>query len=336
MPAPMPRPAAVVLLVPLALPALALAQAGPELLLKPFSRDDQFDLDAEWAIGLPTETGSGADARLDQIRLAGRLRLTPGQSDAGIARAQPRAGFEIASVIFETADPDVPSRLVDAAVGAGMGIFDISGWQGGLTVAYGEANAENQDDANAAYLEANFAVGKTFSNGVDLFGVVVNYDGNRTILPDVPLIGFQYRRQLRDDFVLTLGFPFSGFRYSREDAAGEEWVSVEVNYLPPVNFDALATLRIAGDLDAYASLEGRTLPAHWDALDQGHDRVFFRQNLAEAGISYDADPDRFRFILAGGWAFAQDLETGWDTRNTEELADIEDHAYARVAIELRL
>ncbi len=320
----------------------AVAQTGPDLLLKPFSRDDQFELNADWLIGFPTETdnrdaaGDVYDLRVDFVRLAARQRLTPGQSDEGIARAQPRAGLSVDTLALNTLDPAVPTRVYDASLAAGMGIFDINGWQGGVT--FGVGNAVGDDllendgsDGNGLYLEANFAVGKTFSNKVDLFGIVVNFDGNRTILPDVPLPGFQYRRKVGDQFVLTAGFPFAGLLWEPNDR-----FSLDIQYVIPGDFNLRADYRMAGDLFAYGSLAGGTVAAHWDGLDRGQDRVFYNYRNGELGISYDADPNRIKFILAVGLSIGQEVNEGWDSRDLDEIADIDDSGYIRTGFELRL
>ena len=325
--------AAAAVILTIALPPAA-AQTGPELLIKPLREEDQFELNADWAIGLPSETDAGFDARVDFLSLNGRLRLTPGTSEEGFARAQPRVGVDLTSIIINSPDPRIPGRVQDASVAYGMGIFSAGGWLGGFTVGYGQANADNQDDANAAYLEANFAVGKTFESG-DSLGVVVNYDGNRTILPDVPLLGFQYQRELRDDLTLSLGFPFSGVEWRPTDR-----LEIDAQYLPPFNFEGEVSYRVVGQSALYTALQSRTLAVHWDELDQGSDRLFVRQFLAEAGLKFVADPedleDKLGFRIGVGWAFGQDISFGWDRRDPEDLAEIDDNLYLRVSFELRI
>lgn len=318
--------------------AQAAAQTGPDLLLKQFRLDDQFELNLNTVFGFDTETenadpgtGEAYDFRLNQYQASGRLRLTPGQSEEGIARAQPRAGFAYNEIQIRSSDPVLPDSMFDAGVGVGMGVLAVDGWLGGVTLGYGYATADGHDDANASYVQANFAVGKTFSNGVDSFGVVINYDGNRSILPDWPLLGFQYRKQLPNRFILSLGFPYSGLEWRPN-----ERLTVTVEYSLPYDFTARADYDLVGGVGLYASVENSLMAVHWDELDTGHDRVFFSQSQVEAGLAWDIDRDKLRAITAFGYAFDQEFETGFDTRDLDDLADVDDNVYLRAALELRL
>jgi hypothetical protein len=343
------RTSLLVTLFVLGLPMAVRAQSGPELLLNPFRPDDQLEINTDWLIGLPTQTdatnpltGSDFDARIDATRLSGRIRLTPGQSTEGLARTQPRAGFDIRAIQLDTLDPDVPGRMLDVSAALGIGVLAYDDWLGGLTFGIGNANADGQNDANALYATANFAIGKSFG-GQDVdgdgeddlqptrrFGIVINYDGNRTFLPDVPLPGFQYASRFNNDIGFALGFPFSGLTYERGP------VRLDVEYLIPFEFNARAEWFFMGDLGLYAAYTGQTVATHWGDLDRGQDRIFLRRRLAEAGFAYDATDGDFIAVIAVGYAFDQELETGWDTRDTRRLAEFDDHVYFRTSFELRL
>lgn len=322
--------------ISLSLAAPAPGQTGPDLLLKQFRAEDQFELTSDWFIGLTTETdnrdveGDSFDLRADIFRLDSRIRLTPGLSEEGIARAQPRAGLSVSAAQFDTFDPAIPTRMLDTSIAVGMGVLAYSGWLGGVTIGAGVANSNNEDDGNGLYLEANFAIGKTFAND-DSFGIVINYDGNRTLLPDWPLPGAQYLRKVGDQLTLTLGFPFSGVVWEPNDT-----FSLRVNYVIPDSFNARADYKVLGDLALFGSLNSSTLATHWDELEDGDDRVFFERSQIELGISYDADPDKVKFIISVGYAFEQEFSSGFDTRDLDTLAEVDDGLYLRTGFELRL
>ena len=331
-------PAAALLFALLAPAHAALAQTGPDLLLKPFREEDQFELNSDVVIGLGSEssnndpaTGDAYDNRVEQYRSNGRLRLTLGTSTEGLARAQPRAGFDVNLFQIESDDPALPDELLDASAAFGMGVADFSGWLAGVTLGAGYAASDSTDDANALYLQANFAVGKTFENGVDSFGVVVNFDGNRTFLPDWPLPGFQYRRRLSDEFILAAGFPFSSLEWRPT-----ERFTATFTYSIPQDLSVRADYDLVGGLGLYGSFNRNIAAFHWDELDAGNDRVFFERFLGELGFAYDLDEDKLRLILAGGYAFGQEFNTGFDTRDLDELAELDDSSYVRAAFELRL
>jgi hypothetical protein len=328
----------------------AAAQTGPQLLLEPFDRDDQLDLDGDWMIGLPTETSTGQDFRLDANVIAGRVRLTPGQSDEGLAMAQPRVGFEVASYNFATVDPRVPGRMTDISAGLGMGIFKYKGWLGGVTAGVGYASAGSSDfigatsadldDSNGLYGFADLVVGRQYGDG-EAIGFVLNYDGNRTLLPDWVLPGFQYRSTFGvdgDTLTLAVGFPFSSIEWHPVDRLRFNLVySLPDSIRGGVSYEFLDAAPLGGrPVELYANVNYRRVAAHWDRLPAGDDRIFFRQALAEAGFRVRADPGRLNFTVAAGYAFDQAFQEGFDDRSLSTVASVGENTYFRVAFDWRL
>ena len=355
------------------------AQTGPAILLKPFRTTDQIEANLDAIYGFESDTdnsdadGDNFEFRVDEYATSGRFRLTLGTSEEGLARAQPRAGYQFNVFDLHTNDPNLPDNLFDASAGVGMGILAYNGFIGAISFGAGYATADfdNGGDGNAVYYQADLAVGKTFSNG-DSFGVVLDYNGNRTFLPDWPLPGFQYRKRLIPARTTGLGAdPTPGAAASRPvserrgdpdeydpgelepavltlaigvPTTGIEWrptrkAIVNLNYLVPLNFDFNAVYYALGDEDnglgLYASLERRVAPFHWNELDSANDRIFFRQVRLEGGVNYRFD-DRFLVILSGGYAFDQEFDVGFDTRDTSDVAEVDSAPYVRAQLQLRL
>ena len=351
----------------------AAAQTGPNVLLKPFRTSDQFELNLDAAYDFPTQTSNDRNAAgdnydyQDQVyNASGRVRLTYGDSTKGLARAQPRAGFQAQYVDIRSDDPGLPVSLFDGSVAVGMGVLAYNGYQGGISLGVGYAAADGDQDANATYLQADFAVGKTYANG-DSFGVVLDFNGNRTFLPDWPLPGFQYRKRIasvrtapdpttatrpedadakdpgvdtydpkaaRSVLVLVLGVPTAGVEWRPTDR-----FQLNLNYLLPTNFDFRASYQIVGNevngAGVYASLSRSVSAYHWNAFPDGDDRLFFRQVRLEGGLQYRLN-DRLQVILSGGWAFDQEFSVGFDTRQRDTIADVDATPYARAQLQLRL
>ena len=354
----------------LALAAPAAAQTGPSLMLDPFRTSDQFELNLQGMFQSGSETsnldalGSPFDYRADVYDLNGRLRVAP-VSREGFGMAQPRVGFATHYEQLHSTDPALPDELFDGSVAFGMGVLSAAGWLGGLSVGIGHAGTDFEADGNALYLQGNFVLGKTFSNG-DVVGLVLDYDGNRSFLPDWPLPGFQVRKRLdrpssppgstsapatrtADNLVfeaiahdpqadpprlvLALGVPFTEMEWRPIDD-----LLLEVTFSLPDNFAARVDWTVIGDrqvsgVGLYASLNRTTEAFHWNELPRS-DRLFHRMAFVEAGLNWRLH-DRFELVIAGGYAFNQEFESGWDTRDSVEVAEIDDAPYARAQARLR-
>ncbi len=134
--------------------------------------------------------------------------------------------------------------------------------------------------------------------------------------------------------VVALGLPFSGIEWRPT-----ERLTVELTYSAPQNLTARADFTLMGDRQTsgagiYASLNRSITAVHWNELPD-RDRLFFRQSLAEAGVNWRLH-DRLELVVAGGWAFGQEFVTGWDTRDTDDVAEVDGAPYVRALARLRL
>lgn len=361
-----------VTLLALASATPATAQTGSRLLLRPFRHEDQVEINADSTFMFGSETSNATpadgnfDFRADSYNLDGRIRLTHGMSQRGFARAQPGAGFATRYIQLHTSDPALPEELFDGSAGVAMGVLSHQGWIGGISLGVGHAGVDFEEDGNALYVQGTFALGRTFENG-DALGLVLEYNGNRSFLPDWPLPGFQFRKRLdrprpvprpppatngrpqtrpdeivegyeqRPDppkLVLAVGLPFSQIEWRPTDRA-----RFELMFSLPQNLNVRADYTLLGDpevsgLGVYASLNRTVGAFHWNQLPGDH-RLIFRQTFAEAGVNWRLH-DRLELLVAGGYAFDQEFETGWDTRDADTIAETDDAPYVRALARLRL
>lgn len=354
MPLNLPRPtrpaaaaAAAATLACLVIAPAALGQTDSSLLLETLPDDLRLEADAS-ALFLDrgtTDTGDGIG--LQYFETDGRLRpLFRG------SRAKPRFGYDLTLLNVDTDDPALPDALLtDASVGVGLGVFQGGEGAGplrdviaGVTVGVGYAGVGAFGDANAVYYQATLVAGREFANG-DQFGLVVDYDGNRTFLPDWPLPGFQYRTErfpgpLRGDdrLLLGLGFPFSSVEWGPT-----ERLTVTANYAIPDSFTARIDYELFQNTGLFAEVANRREAFHWDDLEDGGDRLLFLQRRVEAGVRYTFNDDLdqagvepgLSAVVAGGYAFDQEFEVGFDSRDSDTVAEPSDEPYVRVAVELR-
>jgi hypothetical protein len=301
----------------------AFADTGAELLVKPWPKEQL--VEGRVAAQLFADGNSGNepfDFQLYQYEAQGRVRLLPGE------RADPRFGFDLLHMEIDSDDPALPDHLTDTAVAAGVGLFENGGWRGGIVLGAGHASASPFDDGNATYAMATLAAATNFSNGDEL-GIVLDYDGNRSVYPDVPLIGFAYRRELNDDLLLAIGFPFSSLEWKPTDQ-----LKIGIRYKFPEDAELAVDYQVTEQVALFGQLRSRVEAFWWDQLPRGDDRVLFEQRWVEAGARW-TPAEQVTLSLSAGYAFGQRFRFGFDSRDNNELADVSDEPFVRAAIEAR-
>ena len=156
--------------------------------------------------------------------------------------------------------------------------------------------------------------------------VLINYNGNRTLWPDVPLPGVAYYDRI-DDLSYTLGVPYSSATWQPLDG-----LTLHVNYAVPLSFNGRIGYEVIEGVELYGKLETRFNAFQLDGSPE-HTRIFFRQRRAELGVDW-TPCDFARFKLAGGYAFDQEFRTGFDARDLDHLVTVSDEPYVRFAIDL--
>ena len=301
----------------------ALAQTSSALLLNAMPKDRRIDAEVSYSQFFKTEDEQGDHIDLKRIDVEGRFRLVPD------FKADPRIGFRVNYVDIDSDSQVLPSQFVDTAFALGTGIAEFdNGFVAGITVGAGYASAGAFNDGNAFYGLGTLIVGKEYDKDTS-FGFVLDFDGNRSILPDVPLPGFQYRTRIDTHLTLGAGFPFTAVTWEPDDK-----FRLELQWSIPQSFRIDADYKLTQRLSVFGALRDRTTAYHWNELANTHDRVFLNQKTAELGVRYTAD-DAVSVVLSGGYAWGQDLRVGWDTRDTEELVQFGDRPFLRGAVEIR-
>ncbi len=130
--------------------------------------------------------------------------------------------------------------------------------------------------------------------------------------------------------LLTLGVPYAAIH-----SEPIEHLTIDVSYLIPDNFSARIDYDLVprGKFGVFVSLDSRRNAFHSDTLRHGADRILFYQQRAELGLRW-TPAARVNLLLAGGYAFGQELTTGFDTSNDRKLADLGDRPYVRVGLQV--
>ena len=311
----------------LAVPAMhSRAQTGPELILLPWQQEQTTQVVGS-ASYQDTETdGANFDLDLTRLETRGRFRLHPGSD------YEPTLGYNYTYLDLSTSDPMLPDRLVDFSIAFGgqLGETDFGlgfgDWRVGYTVGLGYAGDVPFHDGDAWY-----ALGSVFAvQAIDRdtqWVVALQYDGNRSFLPDAPLPSVTYRARYNDELAYALGFPFSSLRWTPD----ERWTvllrtALFISVTARVEYEADAGLVFFGaferEVDAF-QLDG----------DDSSRRLIFSQQRLEAGVRVRLC-DNATLVAAVGYAFDQEFERGYDTRDTDTVRDLDDDVYVRVGVEV--
>lgn len=308
------------LMLLLALPGAAAAQSGAALIMTPWDEPTYMQNDVN------VRAFSRADVRRTDERLRighfqarGRFRTN---IDPEVGEDDLRFGYEAMYWDLHSDDQALPNRLVDTSVAGGWSRDPELGRTIGAVVGVGYAGVRPFAEGEALYGMADVI----FRQALDRQSMItlgINYDGNRTLWPDIPLPIVAYSRRMNDELSINVGVPAS-VRWTPTD----EW-RFSASYVPPWTVNARGEYRFHEAWAVFVAYDGEY---HGFAAEGTRDRrLFFRQRRAEAGVRYEPH-HQWHLTLAGGYAFSRRFERGWDTRNTSTVRDIDDTPYFRTVV----
>jgi hypothetical protein len=301
----------------------AQAQSGAALLLKPWKADALAEVAASSILQgqSHTDTGPADDVQIWRSEASGRYRLSP--SDP----SRLSIGFNLLQVDIDSDNSRLPERLSDQSVGVGFGIHKEGDWEIGLTLGGGYAGDNPYGDGDALYAQGNIIVSQRIDENQSI-QYLLNYNGNRTFLPDIPLPGVVYHHRVDDQLSYSVGLPISSIRWSPCDP-----VSIRVSYLLPYTLDVDADYRLCPAGVLFLGFHNRFDAFHLDSA-RGHERLFYSARYAEAGVRWEPC-DWVHGLIALGYTFSQEFSTGWDSRDLHNTIDIENAPYLRLGIDLK-
>jgi len=302
--------------------APALAQSGPGLMLKPWTVGEVFELDHDTYLQAEGETDDAVDAdiQISQFEARGRFRFDVENDNS------PAIGFDLLHIDLDTDHPALPERFHEARFGIGVPLGKADDWEFALTAGAGYAGTNPYGNDDSWFAHATF-IAVYHVDDDSAWQLFLNYDGNRTIFPDVPLPGFAYVHKVDDTLSYAAGIPFTTLHWEPLDP-----LALDLRYSIPFTIDVTATYTVIEELDLYASFENQ-FDAFHDASLRDTKRLFFTQRRIEGGVVWRPCANA-ELRLAGGLAFAQEIEVGFDARDLDEIVDISDQPYIRLGFEL--
>jgi hypothetical protein len=288
----------------LALASPVLAQTGPQLLLKPFPQELRLDMNAEASVtDQGRAIGQGSPLQIGIAEVEGRLRVSPGEL------ASPRVGFGFKYFNLDSDLPGLPEHLYDTNVGFATPIGKYEDWIFAASAGVGYAGEGPFGDANAFYGQASLMAFRQIDENSGL-AFVLDYNGNRTFKPDVPLPGFAYFKKIDKTLSLTVGLPVTSVEWKPT-----ENLRVDLSYLLVDNFQARVGYQVGGGVEVFGAVSQRSDAFFLDGAENSRDRLLFQQRRAELGVTYRSKGSEiggrdFEFTLAGGYAFNGELSEG--------------------------
>lgn len=298
------------------------AQTGAGLVLQP------------WPEGVPGQVSDqylafnrghtdNADARfsLQRYDIWGRWRQDKDDSNTLVF------GFDGNHLDIATSDPVLPKRLIDQSLAAGFRLNDDGQDSVWLVLGVGYAGSNPYTDGDAVYGQANLI----YTHPIDeksSWRIVLNYDGNRTIFPDIPIPAIAYQRRSSETLTYAVGIPTSTIYWRPK----ERWL-VSVVYVLPVTLNASIEYTVDDGMLLFARFEN-----HLDAFTVNgapdHQRLFLQQRRLEMGARFHLS-HQLDVTVAAGYAFGQEFSTGFDVRDLNDVADLSDEPYLGVSTRIR-
>jgi len=287
--------------------------------LKPFAPNTQM----EFRVGMYGITGSqttgGADVDLLQTDMTGRYLTGP-----------MTIGFESHTLNLDTTSGVLPRQLNDQSVALGYDWGDFSFQRAGTwsikTIAgVGFAGNKAYQDSDGLYLRGDI-IGIKKIDAHQQWQISLNYDGNRSFVPDLPIptVSYLYFDQ---HIQYMIGLPYSSITYHFN-----EKTQVHASSLLFTSLNLRLEHRFHSKFSAYASYTSDTRMFMIKA-PTGRDRISFEQTRVEIGINHKM-ADQISLNLAYGYAFNQTFEQGYDAQDLDPITDLDDEHYLKIGFEI--
>jgi len=298
------------------------AQVGPALLQMTWEKDQYFDTvdSGLFEAAAHTDGPGDPDVRISSYHFLGGYRLEPGNVGST------RIGFDVQDYDIVGHNPELPRNLLDSQIGFIQPILNINKWFVVVGGSLGFDGNKPFTGSNSVYATGDVIAGRQFNKDQWLF-VGIDYNGNRTFLPDCPIPGFAYANRLNDYCTYVLGLP-----YSQVTFYPIEGFQFEAGFQLVETFDANLGYQFNKHVAVFGQYTDKYNPFH--VQDTSPDsRLFFESHQLEVGLRFNG-PRSIRLSVSGGWAFGQEFSTGFDSRNNTPLVHVADAPFAKVKLEI--
>ncbi|WP_428387408.1 hypothetical protein [Mucisphaera sp.] len=308
----------------------ALAESSLTGVLMPFAPDKQVEIEAQALAVFGSEieqNGIDVSVRITDFEIRGLLQETED------LRSSLRFRFHGLGV--DSSDPALPDGFVDVFFGGGNTYVLEDDWSlsWGLGVGYaGQSYDEDGDlsfDRDDGFYGAAGIAGTKQLDEFTSVTVLLDWDGNRSVFPDVPLPGILYTRRLQTEqpLVVTVGFPFTSVVWNPV-----ERLRVEATFFFPESVEAEVTYLLTDEWDVFVSLGRQAESYATNALPEDR-RLFFEQSRLEVGTNWRPE-EEVEVSFGVGLAYNQEFTTGFDRRDDNTFRDLDDAPFIRAGLRL--
>lgn len=302
--------------------AVASAQTDQKLLFADWKKDATFETTADALLFQRASMGGASPASsASEYTATGRVRLDTSRE------INPSFGYDV--YVLDTSDPmnRVPGRLTDASMAFATPIAKVDDWFLAFSVGAGYAGDKAFGNSDSWYGIGTFSAGTELSSHEQLL-LWIEYNGNHTLFPDVPIPFIAYANQVSESFSFVLGIPESDLEWHPTDR-----LTVKLEWDAPFTIDAGAELELSKGVTLLARFQDQTHAFHAEGLKR-IDRIFYSERRAEAGIRLDPF-EQFGLVFAAGYAFGREFQQGFDDRNLDRITRFGDTPYVRLGIDVK-
>jgi hypothetical protein len=298
----------------------AMAQTDEGLLLGSARDESTLHLEGTALVYPSSRSDGGSRSAFWEFSSEGRLRLDNTHDlnpILGYSWFEFRSGQRLGP-----ADGD----LVDGSLAFATPITTVGDWFIGARAGAGYAGDHAFANPDAWYGLGSVAAGRRFSNDDKLL-VWVEYNGNRTLFPGVPIPQFAYSGSINKQTDYVIGIPESSIEYRPSPS-----LTLSLKYDAPFTFDGEVEWKLTGQFSALLGYVSEEHAFHSSDV-HGSDRVFVEEQRADAGLRWTASKN-LKCSLLAGYGFARDVSTGFDDRDRSKVMSLSDGWFFSAMISL--
>jgi len=307
-------------LLVLAVIAPVQAQSPRDMVILPWQAGTHFaeTLDDLYITANGHTRGTDLDTSIFYWNSYGRIRLNRHNPDP-----QVMIGYQILALSVSSDLQAINGDFFDLALAGGYKFDECdNGWRFSVIGGLGTANDNHFRNSDSLYGLATVNAAKTLDEKSAL-NLGLQYDGNRVVFPDIPLPYGMYTRRANDQLFYGVGFPVNFIRWHPLPALG-----LRLSYTIPAGLGADVAFWLRKNICLFIAYDESTDTFHID--DQDNRRLFYQTRRGTAGlrlITKWAD-----LSLGAGYAFDQKFRSGFDLRDTTNVARLSDEPFLALKI----